>query len=210
VRNQFSSDPCECVRPTWSFHNDGSGWDTRPTGSVVCTEVSHSMQVVRAKPTSDVADSKQVGSLHENQFRAVGVIALGLLGFTLHFAEMWVTMLLGTAAFGYASHGLAIVGDRSFLDPVSLQSEVGHGIFMTAPMVLWMRIRGCHWRENIEMALGMIVPWAAVLTLGKFGLLQELPWISDRNAMAAGMLAVMLYHTWAKRFPPIPSEGRTN
>jgi hypothetical protein len=98
-----------------------------------------------------------------------------LLRFILHFAEMWVAMLIGDMAFGYVRHWLAIVGVRSFLDPVSIWSEVGHGIFMTAPMVLWMRIRGNRWRENVEMALGMIVPWATVLTLRRFGVLPGLP-----------------------------------
>jgi hypothetical protein len=137
----------------------------------------------------------------EDQFRAVRAAASGLLRFMLQFAEMWVAMLIGMAAFGYARGGLAIVGDGNFLDPKSIQSVVGLGIFMTAPMVLWMRIRGCGWRENIEMSLGMIVPWVAVLILGSFGLLQGLPWLSGRNAMAAGMLAVMLYrrvHPWAE------------
>src|SRR6516164_2789306 len=111
------------------------------------------MQIVQAKPNSVTSRANQAGPLHENQFRTVGATALGLLRFTLHFAEMWVTMLLGTMAFGYAKHWLAIVGYRSFLDPLSIQSDVGHGIFMAAPMLLWMRIRGYRWRENIEMAL---------------------------------------------------------
>ncbi len=153
------------------------------------------MKVVQPNPYFDATRSNKTGSLNESRFRTVGVIASGLLRFTVNFAEMWVAMLLGTGAFGYARHGLAIVGNRSFLDPKSIQSEVGHGIFMTVPMVLWMRIRGYSWRENIEMAFSMIVPWAAVLSLDRFSVLQELPWLSARNAMAAGMLAVMLYHT---------------
>lgn len=157
------------------------------------------MQIAQAKPNSDSAQTNQAGAPGRSRFRAVEVTALGLLRFALHFAEMWVAMLLGTMAFEYVRHALAMVGDRIFLDPVSTQSEVGHGIFMTAPMLLWMWIRGYRWRENFEMALGMIVPWAAVLALDKFHALQRLPWLSARNAMAAGMLAVMLYHTWANR-----------
>lgn len=176
--------------------------DPAGTGSLPDPSPAHEvivrMQIVQAKPNSVTTRTIRAGPLHENRFRTVGVTALGLLRFTLHFAEMWVAMLLGTMAFGYAKHWLAIVGYRSFLDPRSIQSEVGHGIFMTAPMLLWMRIRGYRWRENIEMALGMIVPWAAVLALDRFRLL-PLPWLSARNAMAAGMLAVMLYHTWANR-----------
>ena len=156
------------------------------------------MKAVESKPYFDIFRSNQIGLL-QNRFGAIAPILSGLLRFALQFAEMWIAMLLGTAALEHARHGLVILGDRSFLDPQSLQSDVGHGLFMTAPMVLWMRIRGCSWRENIEMALGMVVPWAAVLTLGRFGLSQGLPWLSGRNAMAAGMLAVMLYHAWADR-----------
>jgi eukaryotic-like serine/threonine-protein kinase len=42
-------------------------------------------------------------------------------------------------------------------------------------------------------------PWAAILALGRFGVMQGLPWLSERNAMAAGMLAVMLYQTLRTR-----------
>jgi hypothetical protein len=166
------------------------------------------MKGLQLKPYFDTTGSDQAGSLCEDPFRAVRAAALGFLRFILHFAEMWFAMFLGTRAFTYARHWLAIVGDRSFLNPVSIQSEVGHGIFMTVPMVLWMRIRGYGWRENIEMALGMIVPWTAVLALGRFGVLQGLPWLSTRNAMAAGMMIVMLYHSWDGRFPPTPRRGR--
>ena len=157
------------------------------------------MKVVQPKPYFDTTRANQVGSLHASRLRAVGVTALGVLRFTLHFVEMWFSMVLGSMAFTYAREWLAIIGNRRSLDPMFIQSEVGHGIFMTVPMVLWMRIRGYRWRENIEMALGMIVPWAAVLALDTFSVLQEVPWLSARNAMAAGMLAVMLYHTWANR-----------
>lgn len=169
-------------------------------------EVSRSMQVVRARPNSDTAGSNQAGTLHENRFRGLGVMALGLLRFALHFAEMWCAMLLGAMAFASARRWLMIVGDRSFIDPISVQPEVGYGIFMTTPMMLWMRIRGFRWRENVEMASGMLLPWVAVLVLDRFGLLQGLPWLSERNAMAAGMLAVMLYHTWEGRSAPIRSS----
>lgn len=164
------------------------------------------MHIVEVKPNCDSSRSNQGGRLHAKRFRAVGVVALGLLRFTLHFAEMWFAMLFGTMVFGYARHGLAIVGVRTLLDPVSIQSEVGHGIFMTAPMVLWMLIRGYRWRENIEMALGMIVPWAAVIASARFGAKHGLPWLSERNAMAAGMLAVMLYHASQGRLAPVSSR----
>lgn len=141
---------------------------------VFVREVGDPMKVVQPKPYVVAIRSDRAGSLHEHRYRAVGVVASRLL--RLHFAEMWVTMLLGSAAFEYVRHGLAIVGGQSFLDPKSIQSAFGQGFFMTAPMMLWMRIRGYRWRENIEMALlGMIVPWATVLALDRFGELQGLP-----------------------------------
>ena len=166
------------------------------------------MKVVQSERCFDITRSNKAESLHESRFHGVVVAASRLLRFALHFAEMWVAMLLGTAAFTYARHALAIVEGQSFLDPKSIHAVLGHGIFMTAPMMLWMRIRGYRWRENIEMALGMIVPWAGVLTLGRFGVLQRLPWLSERNAMIAGMLAVMLYHAWANRPGPIGKRNR--
>ena len=39
----------------------------------------------------------------------------------------------------------------------------------------------------------LILPWAAVLVLGRLGLSQKLPWFSARAAMFLGMLAIMLY-----------------
>lgn len=181
-----------------SLTTDPAGTGSPPDPSPV-HEANRSMDIAQAKPNLGTGQTNQAGSPDGSRFHSAGATALRLFRFVLHFAEMWVAMLLGTMAFGYAKHWLAIVGYRSFLDPLSIQSEVGHGIFMTAPMLLWMRIRGYRWRANIEMALGMIVPWAAVLTLDRFGVLQGLPWASARNAMAAGMLAVMLYHTWADR-----------
>jgi hypothetical protein len=64
---------------------------------------------------------------------------------------------------------------------------------MIAPMMVWMRIRGCRWRDNLEMAVAMLLPWAAVLVLGRLGVSQKLPWFSARAAMFLGMLGIMLY-----------------
>lgn len=184
-------------------NNNGSVWVGTPPVPASAHGVSDPMNAVQSRLSFETMRANQHGWLHANRLRAIRVIALGLFRFTLHLAEIWFAMVLGSMAFAYARHWLAILGNRSFLDPMSLQSEIGHGIFMTTPMVLWMRIRAYGWRENIEMALGMIVPWAVVLTLREFAHLRELPWLSERKAMAAGMLAVMLYNTWAKRFPQL-------
>jgi hypothetical protein len=69
-------------------------------------------------------------------------------------------------------------------------------LFMIVPMVLWMRLRGCTWREGAEMAAAMVVPPACVLLLCTVGLTDVVPWFTTGltgPAMFGGMLAIMLY-----------------
>jgi hypothetical protein len=65
---------------------------------------------------------------------------------------------------------------------------------MAAPMVAWMRIRGHGWRHGFEMALAMLVPWAAVVGLVALGAANVLPWLAHASdpAMYLGMLGIML------------------
>ena len=137
------------------------------------------------------AGSAEISTVDEDARREPG--AAGVVRFLLRFTEMWISMLLGMAVFRYVRLALANHGYTAFLDPVSVASEVGNGVFMIAPMMLWMRIRGCRWRDNLEMAVAMLLPWAAVLVLGRVGLSQKLPWFSARAAIFFGMLAIMLY-----------------
>jgi hypothetical protein len=91
---------------------------------------------------------------------------------------------------------------------------------MTVPMVGWMRIRGHGWRHGIEMSIGMLAPWAAVLALVGLGADTALPWLAkaDGATMLLGMLAVMLlrpghyahgdhhaHRSTPARIPPIQS-----
>jgi hypothetical protein len=119
--------------------------------------------------------------------------AAGVVCFLLRFTEMWISMLLGMAVFRYVRLALANHGYTAFAAPMSVASEVGNGVFMIGPMMLWMRIRACRWRDNLEMAVAMLLPWAAVLLLRRLGMSQKLPWFSARAAMFLGMLAIMLY-----------------
>ena len=68
--------------------------------------------------------------------------------------------------------------------------------FMVAPMLAWMRLRGCSWRHGLEMAVGMLAPWAAVLIQADRGAAAGLPSLAmaGRPAMLLGMLSVMLIH----------------
>ena len=93
--------------------------------------------------------------------------------------------------------------------------QLGMALFMTVPMVVWMRVRGHGWRHGVEMALGMLVPWAAVLALVGMGAATVLPWLAhaDGAAMLLGMLGVMLLrphhyaHGGHHHHAGSPSEG---
>jgi hypothetical protein len=104
-------------------------------------------------------------------------------------------MLPGMLAFMLLRPALLAGGFTALLDPASVAFEVGMGTSMVAPMLLWMRIRGCGWREAAEMGAGMLLPVAAILLLRGLGLGDWLPWLANAEhpAMLLGMLGVMLY-----------------
>jgi hypothetical protein len=98
---------------------------------------------------------------------------------------MWLAMLAGMLIF------MAIPGVMAL---PALLHQLGMAVSMTVPMVAWMRIRGHGWRHGIEMSIGMLVPWAAVLVLVGLGAATVLPWLTRAGgaAMLLGMLGVML------------------
>jgi hypothetical protein len=116
---------------------------------------------------------------------ALHPLALGIGRFALHFAEMWLAMIAGMVVF------MAIPG---VMELPALLHQLGMAVAMTVPMVAWMRIRGHGWRHGLEMAAGMLVPWAAVLVLVGLGAATVLPWLAHAAdaAMLLGMLGVML------------------
>ncbi len=97
-----------------------------------------------------------------------GVLTTGR--FALHFAEMWIAMIVGMGIFMAIPRAMAL--------PAFLH-QLGMAFSMTVPMVAWMRIRGHGWRHGTEMVLGMLVPWAAVLGLLALGAAAALPWLSS-------------------------------
>jgi len=116
--------------------------------------------------------------------------------FLFHFTEMWLAMMLGMMIFVPVRLVLAAQGSTALLDASSIEFQVGMGAFMAAPMAVWMRARGCRWRQGAEMATGMLLPAAAIVLLRGLGLSATLPWLADANehaAMLLGMLVVMLY-----------------
>jgi hypothetical protein len=116
--------------------------------------------------------------------------------FVFHFAEMWFAMLLGMAVFMVVRIALAAQGYAALLDPTGLAFQVGMGAFMVGPMLAWMRMRGCGWRECGGMCAAMLLSTAAAVMPRALDTHDALlPWLaSNQHAlMLVGMLAFMLY-----------------
>jgi hypothetical protein len=66
--------------------------------------------------------------------------AAGVGRFFLHFAEMWIVMLIGMAAFVPVKLTLVSLGYAALLDTSSIDFQAWMGVFMAAPMVAWMHL----------------------------------------------------------------------
>jgi flagellar biosynthetic protein FliP len=98
--------------------------------------------------------------------------------FVLHFGEMVLAMYVGMLIY------MPLEG----LLPSSLQ-QIGMALFMSWPMVVWMRIRGHGWRHGFEMAAAMLIPWALLSMLSN--VIAPLAGVAS-YAMYVGMLGFML------------------
>ena len=85
--------------------------------------------------------------------------------FVFHFAEMLVAMMLGMMVFVPFRLALTAQGYTALLDASSVDFQAWMGAFMVVPMVVWMRVRGCGWRDGAEMGAAMLLPVAAILGL---------------------------------------------
>jgi hypothetical protein len=134
--------------------------------------------------------------------------------FAFHFAEMWFAMFLGMAVFMVLRIALMAQGYAALLEATSIEFQVGMGVFMVAPIVARMRLRGCRWRECAEMSAAMMLSTAAALALRALELRDALVWLaSNQHAiMLVGMLAIMLYrrehYTSGYSFARLPSPSR--
>jgi hypothetical protein len=79
--------------------------------------------------------------------------------FGLHYVEMVVVMVVGMEVLDMP---LGLVVDVSHR-PAAMLVEMT--VTMTAPMVVWMRLRGHAWRPCNEMAASMALPAVATLAL---------------------------------------------
>ena len=115
--------------------------------------------------------------------------------FFWHLFEMLIAMGAGMGVFH-----LFITLIRPYSNSAVVQSgtalhAIVMAVFMTAPMVAWMIVRGHGWGHSLEMAIAMLGPMAAVGLLCQLGADAYLPWLAEAScpAMFIGMIAAMLY-----------------
>jgi flagellar biosynthetic protein FliP len=107
--------------------------------------------------------------------------------FVRHYLEMVAAMMAGMAALA-ASRLVVDLPDRTAVELVEM------ALWMTVPMVAWMRIRGHGWRVCNEMAAAMLVPAAAALALLATGVVTDshLLVMLEHIVMIPAMLVAML------------------
>jgi hypothetical protein len=112
--------------------------------------------------------------------------------FTRHLLEMIVAMMAGMMVLGVA---VGILGEPS--GEVNLLVEYGlMGVFMSAPMVAWMRYWGHSWTDGLEMTGAMVAPMFALVIpveFGVVGLTGHSLMMLSHVTMIGGMVLLMLY-----------------
>src|SRR5688572_15982876 len=91
--------------------------------------------------------------------------------FARHFAEMVLVMLLGMGVLGGLATLVVAAAGGSLADQPGALRVMLMGVYMTVPMVLWMRYRGHTTRQTAEMAGSMIAPTVAAAALAEAGVL---------------------------------------
>jgi hypothetical protein len=112
--------------------------------------------------------------------------------FTRHLLEMVVAMMAGMMVLGVA---VGILGEPSGQVNVLVQYGV-MGVFMSAPMVAWMRYRSHSWSDGLEMTAAMLAPMFALVLpveLGVVELTGHSLMMLSHVAMIGGMVLLMLY-----------------
>ena len=124
------------------------------------------------------------------------ILASKTMRFLLHFLEMQIPMILGMIPWHWLVRELRASPTYAEVFPRgSALSTIGHGLFMTIPMVVWMIVRQHGWRHSLEMGAAMFAPGVAIIVLCWLGADTYWPWLITLASPAGtmGMLVYMLY-----------------
>jgi hypothetical protein len=121
--------------------------------------------------------------------------------FLWHLLQMVLAMAVGMAVYVVLfrlSFGREAYEAMRVEQPFLWYSEMA--VFMTVPMVAFMRHHGYSWRQCGEMNGAMLIPPMGLIALVQLGVTAYLPWLSARTlpalihiAMLLGMVGSMLY-----------------
>lgn len=107
--------------------------------------------------------------------------------FIRHYLEMLAAMFAGMVVLGGPAEVL-------LPSPGTAVELTEMALFMTVPMVAWMRYRGHSWRPCAEMTASMVIPTFGVLALLASGAMTDLGGLMalEHGVMLPAMLAAML------------------
>ena len=118
--------------------------------------------------------------------------------FVWHLGEMFLAMLVGMAALDAVFEGILAVAGTSYavlVDDAPTAVALILMFNMTAPMLLWMRIRGHEATEVSEMSVAMVVVGATTVFLLWLSVIDsEAICGVECGLMLPAMVAAMLLH----------------
>jgi hypothetical protein len=122
--------------------------------------------------------------------------------FVWHLGEMFLAMVVGMAALDAVFNGALLLAGTSYADLVDTAPAAAALILMfnmTAPMLLWMRLRGHDPREVSEMGVAMVVVGATTVFLLWLSVIDSAAICGvECGLMLPAMVAAMLLHPWMK------------
>jgi hypothetical protein len=114
----------------------------------------------------------------------------------LQLVELQVPMALGALACLVV---LRLLPTWPTLDaayrPGTYLFATGDALFLVAPVIAWMAVRGQRVQRCARMAIWMLAPWVLFVGLGELSGYAYLPWLTVAGypALSLGMLAYVVY-----------------
>jgi len=114
--------------------------------------------------------------------------------FVRHFIEMIAAMFVGMGVFGGLATAIFAAAGSSLTDQSVELRVLLMAVYMTIPMVGWMRYRRHDWARTTEMAASMVVPSVVAAAIAWTGGLEAGAALGFQHAtMIPAMLGVMLW-----------------
>ena len=116
--------------------------------------------------------------------------------FLLHFLEMQIPMVFGALVCYLLGRVIPTSSSLAAVyHPGTFLFMIGDVLYLSLPVLIWMRFRGHSWRYSLEMGAAMLAPGLAIIVLCSLGADTYWPWLIPLASPAGtvGMLLYMLY-----------------